>query len=319
MRTAVLSWHAVFSTAIIMMYRLSFMMSSMPTHGFHQKALVRYTSTDSMELPAAGGTTESWVARTPENEKWRQMGAPANKQILERLMGGGAMQFRNYILVLHSAIPIDWLLAALELNQVRQIRKVSAPRTNPRLVHPLASVRLASSVLRHSRVHVSPVVWQAGSSAPRFWVLVVDSSACALETAKEYLRNAVFNRWENGSWTIKDYPNKGVEQVDTTEHKVPKPSFKVCAIKDGKLIIPQTTIEAYACGNLTTLARLSMVAKEHEQCMHVPAMTIGGLASEPAKKKPKVEDPAPTPAPAFDLVEVASPAYAMHAWRPVIV
>ena len=79
------------------------------------EALVKFTSTATTELPGTN-TSDDWAMRTPAEEKWRQMGVAAIKQILTKLVQH--LSGRNFLLLLHQALPIDWTMACLEMNFV---------------------------------------------------------------------------------------------------------------------------------------------------------------------------------------------------------
>jgi hypothetical protein len=79
------------------------------------QALVKVASTASSELPAVA-SSEDWAVRVGADEKWRQIGVPANKLILAKLTKHFAG--RDFLLLLHQSIPIDWAMAAVDFNFV---------------------------------------------------------------------------------------------------------------------------------------------------------------------------------------------------------
>ena len=79
------------------------------------QALIKFASTASSELPVVA-SSEDWAVRVGADEKWRQMGVPANKLILAKLTKHFAG--RDFLLLLHQSIPIDWAMAAVDFNFV---------------------------------------------------------------------------------------------------------------------------------------------------------------------------------------------------------
>ena len=145
---------------------------------------------------------------------------------------------------------------------------------------------------------------QGNPTGTQWQVFLTDQNIYNMETCKEYVKNAIFNKWSNGTWTIKDYPNTGVEGVASAESKIEKPKFKVAAIKEGQLVIPQTTLEVHACGSVTALAKLTALVKVSDARYHVPAFTIGGTNTKPAKKIKTTPAPAATTTEDIKLVKI---------------
>ena len=80
------------------------------------KDLVRYAPTSDTALPES--TSEDWALRVHRLEKWRQLGESNCKLILESLTQHLPAQ-SSVVIVRMQALPIDWVLAALGLNQAQ--------------------------------------------------------------------------------------------------------------------------------------------------------------------------------------------------------
>jgi hypothetical protein len=69
-------------------------------------------SEDSMPVT----TSEDWVNRAPEVERWRQLGSQTCWRILNKAASG--VSHRTMVVVALGALPIDWQVAVVELSRV---------------------------------------------------------------------------------------------------------------------------------------------------------------------------------------------------------
>jgi len=143
---------------------------------------------------------------------------------------------------------------------------------------------------------------QGNPTGPLWRVLVSDPNLYHAETAQEYIRNAIYNKWETNTWAIPGCENTGIQRAVGADVKVQRPTFKVCHIKDGRLSVAPSVLEVHACGSVTTLARLNAQVKESDKIMHVPEYTIGTGTKEKPAKKPKVIH---TPVTEVDVEQIA--------------
>ena len=127
---------------------------------------------------------------------------------------------------------------------------------------------------------------QGNPVGPQWSIFAADPNVYATETAREYMKNAIFNKWESGTWVISNYTNTGVEKAGSAETKVEKPKFSICHLRDGRLSVAQSTVEVHSCGSVTTLAKLNVLVKDSDKKYHVPEFTIGSGAKTEAKPPP---------------------------------
>lgn len=225
-----------------------------------------FANADDETMPAT--TSEHWVGRVSEEERWRQLGRDTCIRILNKL--GSGMSLRAMLVVMLHAIPVDWQQAIVDLSRV-QLATIDSDSCNCRfLVDPFQDV--------------CKVQREVSTTAHQWYCLVLDSSEERLQAAQLHVKEWIFGKWQAEEWQVAGFDKTQLVNMLSADRNeaVPKPELDFCYIKSGQLLVNDGIITNFAGQSAVLRARLTSLVREHDEKFSKPELMIGGPAAKRA-------------------------------------
>ena len=128
--------------------------------------------------------------------------APSSSHRLDHGFFGHEFRSHTYATLAYN-LPITWSPLRFMMFMV-----ASMAYRQPRI----AFITKCARTCHHDTAQGNPV-------GPQWSIFAADPNVYATETAREYMKNAIFNKWESGTWVISNYTNTGVEKAEVPRRR----------------------------------------------------------------------------------------------------